>query len=63
MGWSKFQAVISINDVSAMSFSITDDYVHDAREGRKILESVKGRILRMFCDKGYDSKALFNEFL
>ena len=32
-GWSKLHAVISINDVSAMSFLITDDHVHDAKAG------------------------------
>jgi hypothetical protein len=32
--------------------------MHDSSEGRKILESVKGRILMMFCNKGYDSKAI-----
>lgn len=61
-GWSKLHAVISIHDVSVLSFSITDEHVHDAKEGRKILDSVKDRILRIFGDKGYDSKAIFNTF-
>ena len=54
-GWSKLHAVISIHDVSVLSLSITDEHVHDAKEGRKMLESVKDRILRIFGDKGYDS--------
>lgn len=61
-GWNKLHAVISIRDLSVLSFSITDEHVHDAKEGRKILESVKSRILRIFGDKGYDSKAIFNAF-
>ena len=61
-GWSKLHAVISINDVSALSFAITDEHVHDAREGRKILENIRGKIKRIFGDKGYDPKAIFNEF-
>ena len=36
-GWSKLHAVISINDVSVLSFAITDEHVHDARAGRKLL--------------------------
>ena len=32
-GWSKLHAVISIHDVSVLSFSITDDHVHDAKAG------------------------------
>jgi transposase len=61
-GWGKLHAVISIHNVSVLSSSITDEHVHDAKEGRKILDSMKDRILRIFCDKGYDSKEIFNEF-
>jgi transposase len=61
-GWIKLHAVISIHDVLVLSSSITDDHVHDAKEGRNILESVKDRILRIFGDKGYNSKGIFNEF-
>ena len=43
-GWSKLHAVISINDVSVLSFAITDEHVHDAKEGRKILENLRGKI-------------------
>ena len=45
-----------------MSFAITDEHVHDARMGRKILENIKGRIKRIFGDKGYDSKSIYNMF-
>ena len=61
-GWSKLHAVISINDVSAMSFLITDDHVHDAKAGKELLKSVKERIKSIFADKGYDSKAIYNSF-
>ena len=61
-GWSKLHAVISIHDVSVLSFSITDDHVHDAKEGRKLLKSIGDRIKRIFGDKGYDSKAIYNAF-
>ncbi len=45
-----------------MAFSITDDHVHDAKEGRRILESIRDRLKRIFGDKGYDSKEIFNAF-
>ena len=61
-GWSKLHAVISINDVSVLSFAITDEHVHDAREGRNILENLMGKIKRIFGDKGYDSKSIYNTF-
>ncbi len=61
-GWSKLHAIISINDVPAMSFLITDDHVHDEKAGKELLKSVKDRIRRIFGDKGYDSKAIYNTF-
>ncbi len=61
-GWSKLHAVISIHDVSVLSFTITDEHAHDAKAGRKILKSIKDRIGRIFGDKGYDSKRIFNDF-
>ena len=45
-----------------LSFAITDDHVHDAKTGKELLKNVRKRIKRIFADKGYDSKAIFNEF-
>ena len=53
-GWSKLHAVISINDVSVLSFEITDEHVHDAKIGKELLKSVRERIKRIFADKCYD---------
>ena len=61
-GWSKLHAVISIDDVSVISFAITDEHVHDAKAGKEMLKSVKERIKRIFADKGYDSKVIYNTF-
>jgi transposase, IS4 family len=61
-GWSKLHAVISINEVSVMSFAITDEHVHDAKAGKELLRSVNDRIRRIFADKGYDSKSIYNTF-
>jgi transposase len=61
-GWSKLHAVISIHDVSVLSFAITDEHVHDARAGRKLLESIRKKITSIFGDKGYDSKSIYNMF-
>ncbi len=61
-GWPRLHAVIFIRDVSVLSFAITDDHVHDVRAARKIPESVRERIAKIFGDNGYDSKAIFNAF-
>ena len=44
-----------------MDYSITDDHVNDAREGISIIKGIKNRISKLFGDKGYDSKAIYNE--
>ena len=62
IGWSKLHAVISINDVSAIAFAITDDHVDESREGRKIPQNIMGRVKRIFGYKGYGSKAIYNIF-
>jgi hypothetical protein len=36
-----------------MAFSITDDHVHDAKKGRRIMEFIRDRIRGIFGDKGY----------
>ena len=45
-----------------MSFAITDEHVHDAKAGKELLKSMKDRIRRIFGDKGYDSKVIYNMF-
>ena len=45
-----------------ISFAITDEHVHDAKVEREMLKSVKERIKRIFADKGYDSKSIYNTF-
>lgn len=45
-----------------ISFAITDEHVRDAKAGRELLTSVKCRINRLFGDKGYHSKSIYNTF-
>ncbi len=35
--------------------------MHDTRAGRMIMECLKSQILRIFSDREYNSKAIFNE--
>lgn len=37
--------------------------MYTGKTGRKTVESIKKRIKKIFCDRGYDSNATFNEFL
>ena len=36
--------------------------MQDAKIGEELLKSVRERIKRIFADKGYDSKAIYNSF-
>ena len=47
--------------ISARSFAITDEH-NDIKAGRKLLEPLKNRIMRIFGDKGYGSKVIYNTF-
>lgn len=63
-GWDgqSFKLLYPMNDVSAISFAITDEHVHNAKAGKELLKFVKDRIKRIFADKSYDSKAIYNAF-
>ena len=57
----KLHAVINIKNFEIMDYSITDEHVNDAKEGISIVKRVKNRISRLFGDKDYNSKAIYNE--
>ena len=44
-----------------MDYSITNEPNNDAKEGIKIIKRVKNKINKLYGDKGYDSKAIYNE--
>ena len=60
-GWVKLHAVIDIKNFEIMDYSITDEHVNDAKEGIGIIKRVRNRVSRLFGDKGYDSKTIYNE--
>jgi hypothetical protein len=61
-GWIKLHVIISLKDVNVLSFTITDEHTHDSKTARKLLNKMKNNILRIFGDKGYDSKYIYNMF-
>jgi len=60
-GWVKLHVAINIKNFEIMNYSITDEHVNDAREGINIIKNIKNKIRRLYGDKGYDSKAIYNE--
>ncbi|ARD84752.1 transposase IS4 family protein [Ferroplasma acidiphilum] len=61
-GWIKLHVIISLKDVTVLSFTITDEHTHDSKAARKLLSKMKNNILRIFGDRGYDSKYIYNMF-
>ena len=57
----KTRAAININNFQIMDYSITDEHANDAREGINLIRKVKNRVRRLYGDKGYDSKPIYNE--
>ena len=61
-GWIKLHVIISLKDVTVLSFTITDEHTHDSKAARVLLNKMKNNILRLFGDRGYDSKYIYNMF-
>ena len=60
-GWIKLHAVIDIGNFQIMDYSITDEHANDAKEGIRIVRRIKNKISKLYGDKGYDSKLIYNE--
>ena len=54
--------MISLKDVNVLSFIITDEHTRDSKAARKLLNKMQSNILRIFGDKGCDSKHIYNMF-
>ena len=51
-----------IEDVNMLSFTIADKNKHHFKAARILLNKMQHNILRIFCDKGYDLKYIYNTF-
>ena len=60
-GWIKLHALIDIDNFQIMDYSITDEHANDAKEGIRIVRRIKNKISKLYGDKGYDSKLIYNE--
>ena len=60
-GWIKLHAVIDINNFQIMDYSITDEHINDAKDGISLVRRIKHKISKLYGDKGYDSKLIYNE--
>ena len=51
-----------MKNVNVLAFTITDEHTHDSMAARVLLNKMKNNILRVFGDRGYDSKYICNMF-
>jgi hypothetical protein len=59
-GWIKLHVAINVNNFKIIDYLITDEHTNDAKEGKKIIKIIKDRIKKLFGDKAYDSKGIYN---
>ena len=60
-GWIKLHAIININNFQIMDYSIANEHINDAKNGIKIVRRIKNKIDKLYDNKGYDSKLIYNE--
>jgi transposase len=56
----KLHVIVDINDIRALTFSITDEHIHDSKEALNLVNRIKDKITRLYGDKAYDSKSIYN---
>ena len=59
-GWAKLHVIVDINEIRALTFSITDEHIHDSREALNLVNRIREKITRLYGDKAYDSKSIYN---
>ena len=59
-GWMKLHVVVSIHDISVLSFVVTDEHGNDSRHGSAMLRSITRHLRKLLGDKAYDSKSMHN---
>jgi len=59
-GWAKLHVIVDINEIRALTFSITDEHIHDSREALNLVNRIRDKISKLYGDKAYDSKSIYN---
>ena len=54
------RVTVDINEIRALTFSITDEHIHDSREALNLVNRMKDKISKPYGDRAYDSKSIYN---
>jgi len=52
--------IVDINEIRAIIFSITDEHIHDSIEVLNLVNRMRDKISKLYVDKAYDSKSIYN---
>ena len=54
------RVTVDINEIRALTFSITDEHIHDSREALNLVNRIRDKISKPYGEKEYDSKNIYN---
>ena len=52
--------IVDINEIRELTFSITDEHIHDSIEALNLVNRMRDKISKLYGDKAYDSKGIYN---
>ena len=52
------RVTVDINEIRALTFSITDEHIHDSIEPLNLVNRIREKISKLYGDKAYDSKSI-----
>ncbi len=59
-GWIKLHVIVDVNNIRVLTFSITDEHVHDSIEALNLVNRIRDKISKLYGDKAYDSRSIYN---
>ena len=54
------RVTVDINEIRAIIFSITDKHMHDSMEVLNPVNRIRDKISKLYGDKAYDSRSIYN---
>jgi len=59
-GWMKLHVIVDVNNIRVLTFSITDEHVHDSIEALNLVNRMRDKISKLCGYKAHDSRSIYN---
>ena len=59
-GWIKLHVIVDVNNIRALTFSITDEHIHDSREALNLVNRIRDKASKLCGYKAHDSRSIYN---